>query len=71
MSATTLGRSETMGVWIFGAVMGLLSFLGLFIASRAHDAPLYWAGLAFFAFGVLFIFGLIARHTGKPHKNEH
>jgi len=59
-----------MGTWIFGAVMGVLSFVGLFIASRAHDQMLYLFGLLLFVFGVLLIFGLIARHTGHP-KNQH
>ena len=26
-----------MGQWIFGVLMSLLSLLGLFLASRAHD----------------------------------
>ena len=33
-----------MGEWIFGVVMALLSMIGLFMASRAHDGVLEWAG---------------------------
>jgi hypothetical protein len=55
-----------MGQWIFGAIMGVLSLLGLFLASRAHDQMLYVVGLLFFAFGLGFIFWLIARNTGHP-----
>jgi Na+-translocating ferredoxin:NAD+ oxidoreductase RnfD subunit len=55
-----------MGTWVFGAVMGVLSLVGLFVASRAHDQALYWAGLVVFAAGVAVIFWLIAKHTGHP-----
>jgi hypothetical protein len=50
--------------WLLGIVMGLISLLGLFLASAATDAVFYSAGLIFFLFGVLMIFGLIARYTG-------
>lgn len=55
-----------MGQWIFGAIMGLLSLLGLFLASRSHDQTFYAVGLLFFLFGLGFIFWLIARNTGHP-----
>ncbi len=55
-----------MAPWIYGIVLGLLSLVGLFLASRAHDPMLYTVGLLFFAFGVAFIFGLIIKHTGHP-----
>jgi F0F1-type ATP synthase assembly protein I len=53
---------------IFGVLMGLLSFLGLFLASRAHDAMLYVVGFLLFGFGLAFIFSLIVKHTGHPTK---
>src|SRR3546814_1514537 len=39
--------------------MTLFSLFGLFIASRAADANLYWMGLIFFLVGVLTVFYLI------------
>lgn len=55
-----------MGTWIFGVVMALLSMVGLFIASRAHDAMMSTVGFLLVAFGLAFIFWLIAKHTGHP-----
>lgn len=45
--------------WVFGACMTLFSLFGLFIASRAADAKLYWMGLVFFLVGVVTVFILI------------
>ena len=42
-----------MGPWILGTVMGLLSLLGLFMASYATDGVFHGTGLAIFVFGVL------------------
>jgi hypothetical protein len=61
-----------MGQWIFAVAMGLMSLLGLLLASRAHDQMLSFAGLALFAFGIAFIFWLIAKNTGHPlDRQEH
>ena len=57
---------EGIGTWVLGGVMGLLSLLGLIMASRAADGMFYATGLLFFLFGVLFIFFLIARNVGHP-----
>jgi hypothetical protein len=46
-------------------MMALLSLCGLFLASAAEDHVFYATGLALFAFGVLFIFGLIHKHVGR------
>lgn len=54
-----------IGPWILGACMGLLSLLGLALASAAEDPVFYGTGLAFAVFGVLFVFALINRHTGR------
>jgi hypothetical protein len=58
-------RDETVGPWILGALLALLSLLGLFMASGAKDELFYGVGLAFFLFGVLFIFGLIRKYVGR------
>jgi hypothetical protein len=58
-------QDDGIGPWVLGGVMALLSLLGLFLASAAQDGVLYGTGLAFFAFGAFFIFGLIYRHVGR------
>jgi hypothetical protein len=60
-----------MGTWAFGVIMGLVSLIGLFMASRAVDGMFYTVGLLIFLFGVLFIFALIHRHTGHASQEEH
>ena len=62
--------------WVFGFLVAFGGLIGLFVASRAHDGFTYLFGLLIFAFAVLFIFGLIARHVGHkaaappdPHDN--
>jgi hypothetical protein len=60
-------QDDGFAPWLLGIVMGLISLLGLFLASAATDAVFYGAGLIFFLFGVLMIFGLIARYTGHTH----
>ena len=60
-----------MGSWIFGVVMALLSMVGLFIASRAHDGMLSVVGFLLTAFGLAFIFWLIAKNTGHAHGQPH
>jgi hypothetical protein len=56
---------QAMHAWILGIVMGLVSLVGLGIASRAEDATFYLTGLGLFVLGVLFIFGLIYRYVGR------
>jgi hypothetical protein len=58
-------REASIGPWILGGVMALLSLFGLFVASRAQDDVFYGTGLGLFLFGVLFVFGLIHRHVGR------
>ena len=56
-----------MGTWIFGVIMALLSLVGLFVASRAHDQMMTTVGFLLVAFGLGFIFWLIAKNTGHQH----
>jgi hypothetical protein len=58
-------QDEPVGPWILGALLALLSLFGLFMASGARDGIFYGVGLAFFLFGVLFIFGLIRAYVGR------
>lgn len=50
--------------WILGILMAALVLLGLIIASHAVDPIMYYVGLGFCLFGVLFNYGMIARHSG-------
>jgi hypothetical protein len=50
--------------------MGLVAIVGLFLASRSHDATFSYFGLAVFAFGVVFIFGMIMRATAHPQRSD-
>jgi hypothetical protein len=59
------------GKWVFGAVMGVIGVLGLFMASRAADQTFYWTGLVFFLFGVIAVFILIGRAYGPPRQRRH
>jgi hypothetical protein len=54
-----------MGVWVLGAVMGVLGLFGLFLASAAMDDVFYGTGLGLFLFSVLFTFGMIHRYVGR------
>lgn len=58
-------QQDSIGPWILGGIMALLSLFGLAIASAAEDRVFYGTGLALFVFGVLFIFGLIRRYVGR------
>lgn len=58
-------KMHTGPAWILGVAMALLVLLGLIIASHAADPIMYYVGLGFCFFGVLFNYGLIARHSGK------
>lgn len=51
--------------WIVGGCAAVLSIGALFVASRAGHGMSYYAGLAVFAFLVLFIFNLIRSGTGN------
>ena len=60
------GCETIMASWILGALMGLLSFFGLLVASRSVDAMFSLFGYLLFLFGVVMIFSLIAQNTGRP-----
>ena len=50
--------------WILGVVMAALVLLGLVMASHAADPFMYYIGLGFCLFGVLFNYSMISRHGG-------
>jgi len=50
--------------WILGFVMVILVLLGLVMASHASDPFMYYIGLGFSLFGILFNYGMISRHSG-------
>jgi hypothetical protein len=55
---------EGVGKWVLGGAMGVLSLIGLIMARNAVNDAIYWTGLLVFAFGVLFIYGMVARYAG-------
>ena len=67
MLDSEVDRKGGAGSWVLGGVVGLVGMIGLFLASRAADATLYWVGLVIFLFAVLFVFNLIVSHTGAQH----
>lgn len=50
--------------WILGFIMAVLVLLGLVMASHATDPFMYYIGLGFSLFGILFNYGMISRHSG-------
>ena len=58
-------RDDSVGPWILGALLALVSLVGLFMASGAKDGLFQGVGFTFFLFGVLFIFGLIRKYVGR------
>ena len=59
-----------MGNAILGALMGLVGFIGLIMASQAKDDAFYVGGLIFFLFGVLFVFAIIKRAYDGVGKSD-
>lgn len=51
--------------WILGIAMTLLALLGLIVSANAADATMAWVGLFLCGFGILFVYSLIARHSGN------
>lgn len=56
---------QTAPAWILGIAMAVLVLLGIIIASRTADPVMYYVGLGFCFFGVLFNYGMINRHCGR------
>lgn len=51
-----------LGMWIVGVISALIAFVGLALASGAHDGSMYTMGLVIFAAAVAFVFWLIKRY---------
>ena len=51
--------------WAMGIAMVVLALFGLIVASQATDTTMYYVGLGLCLFGVLFNYGLVARHSSK------
>jgi hypothetical protein len=63
---------NSVAPWVSGTLLVLVALFGLLIASRAADSPFHVFGLALFLFGVLCVFGLIARATRtSPSPSAH
>ena len=61
----TADMQSALASWVIGIMVGLVGFMGLFMASRATDAVFYWVGLLFFVFAVLFCYGLIGHDNSE------
>jgi hypothetical protein len=66
--ATTLIMTQSL-VWLAGGMFGLISILGLMMASKAHDIVGYYGGLGIFAGSILVIFFLIHRGTSPAERH--
>jgi hypothetical protein len=53
---------QSLAIWIWGVVAGLVALVGLFMAGGAQDGEFAFAGLLFMLFGVAYIFYLITRY---------
>ena len=49
------------GKYIYGALLGVIGLLGLFMAAGAKEAQIYMAGLFLAGFSLVMIFWLIKR----------
>ncbi len=58
-----------MAYAIYGALMGLLSILGLFLAAGARDGAIHLSGWLLFLFGLVNIFVLIRKLTEPPRRS--
>lgn len=57
-----------LSTWGVGIAMGLLSLLGLVIASRATDGVIFWTAIGLMLFGILFNYYLVGR-SDKQRKD--
>lgn len=56
--------------WIVGGMVMVIGLFGLYLASRADDQIMYYAGLALFGAGVLFNFFQIKHAYSKQGKHK-
>lgn len=47
---------RTVGPWLLGGAMSLIGLFGLYLAARAVDSTIYFAGIAVSITCVLFVF---------------
>ncbi len=58
---------QTIALWAWGFVAGLIALAGLLMAGGAKDGEFAFAGFLFLAFGVGYVFYLIRRYgPGGP-----
>ena len=53
------------GPWILGGIIAATALNALVVASHAHSQGVYFAGLLYAGFAVLFIMGMIRRGYDK------
>lgn len=59
---------NALGVWIMGALAGLLGLVGLFLSAYAADGVMHATGMLIVGFSVFFIFALIGGHADEPEE---
>lgn len=60
------------GAWVWCGLIGVMSIIALFVASRGGDNPVaYWGGLAYFCLGVLFVLWHIKRAFDHAERGQH
>ncbi len=59
------------GIWIFGGVTGILGLFGLMVASHAHEAVFYWAGLVLFVFATFLVLATIKQGFDRQEALGH
>lgn len=60
---------QSIMAWIWGIIAGLIAFLGLFMAARAHDGVFALAGYLLMLFGIVYVFFMI-KQSG-PGRSRH
>ena len=61
---------KNLTTWGVGIAMGLLSLLGLVIASRASDNVISWTAIGLMLFGVLFNYYLAGRSDSGSNQRR-
>lgn len=59
------------GPWIAGGLVGIFGILGLFVSSRAVDAPFAFGGWLMFFGALAYIFSQVKAHYDRQDAAQH
>jgi hypothetical protein len=62
---------EGTGRWLLGFVLAVVSLVALFLASRAHGDPMYYAGLVVFLICIVAIWAIIKQAYDQADSGAH